>query len=303
MGWSSQLQEDALARLGGAPRRIELQPSHLLRLAQSIQYAGFELSADFARAALGEMIFSYKEELEEVRIVAAGGGSQRYQSWWVATRAYLQRLTELLSLVDEGTPVSIAFAAPESVQLMIAGQPVIVQGPRLASPKAFERRIVDDFCLAHHCPAPTPREPLGSSRFGQPTQGVWSFSDSKGHAFETASGLRFVFHDLSERQRKQKLCLRLSEELRLLAAGLKSTRSKGVPIDWEHLEIVNLGRGFVSRVMLNERGDYFELKVPNLGRLPSLWKQATPWLQGQLVRETSEHFFSDADALLNPLLE
>ena len=64
-----------------------------------------------------------------------------------------------------------------------------------------------------------------------------------------------------------------------------------------------MGDGYVNRVTLNARGDYFELKAPNLGHVPMLWREATPWLQAQVEQEEAEHFFSDADTLLRPLLE
>jgi hypothetical protein len=300
---AARLQEDALASVGAGSRRIDLEPSPLVRLGRSVEYASADLGADFAHAALAQMLDSYREELDEVQIVAASRGIRRHQSWSAATHAYLRQLSELLRLVEEGATVGITISEPETVQLMISGQPVIVQGPRLASPRAFEQRIVENFCLIHHCPEPAPREAARGGRLALPAQGIWSFSDSKGHAFETAAGLRFVFRDLRERRRKQKICLRLSEELTLLAAGLESTRSRGVPIDWESLEIVSLGDGYPNKVTLNGRGDYFELKVPYLGRLPTLWKQATPWLQAQVAHQEAEHFFADADHLLNPLLE
>ncbi len=300
--WSTRLQDDALARIGGAPQRVDLQPSLLAQLARSLQRADADVLSDFAHSALQEMVDSYAVELDDVRIVVASGGGRRHRSWSAATSAYMLRLTSFQEAVEAGAPVTLEITAAETVQLWIASEPVIVQGPRLANASEFERRIVESFCVLHQCPEPSPRAPLKSERLALPAQGIWSFSDSKGHAFETGAGLRFVFQDLSERRRKQQLCLRLSEELALLAAGLQSTRSKGFAIDWESLEILSLGKGYPNRVRLNRRGDYFELRLPNLGRLPSLWKQAKPWLQAQVAREPAEYFFADADRLLDPLL-
>jgi hypothetical protein len=295
----------AMARQPAPEKPLAAAPSHINRLAATLVDSPEAMRADFAVAAIAEMVVDYNEEAARARREARGHAKDRdLGRWAVAVDAYAAELTAIANSVTPATPVRVTVGAGNSISLDIDGKPVLVSSPRVREQSAFEQRVLDRFCNLYPCddliaeyhppqPAVTPTD----------TETYWSFSQQAGPACSTGDGLEFQFQDMTDIGRKREACGLIVKELNALAAALVWNLSNGNRIDWNRLAIHELPGEEEQQVELAGDGSSIRLSLPALAATTRLFELVRPWLAAKVGGQPSYRLVViNADSLMAPLI-
>ena len=274
-------------------REVLTRPTLLVSLVEGLQSAPAAARAAFVRIALGEMVLEYESVLDSAP-TQARPQSDRQIAWNRATADYLSRLRQALRNADEGLPVEIGLSGRRSVQVLVAGEPIIIAGPIIDHPHEMERRIVEQYCLEAFCPSTA----SGIGRVGLPPRLVWSFGDDRVATLSTTDGVHCQFRDASDRWLKERACVALTREMRELARALQDAAGSGFQVDWRSLRIRSGGPNDLARVEINDRGDFVRLLLPELSRLWVWPPEVSDWLRYRSMDRTYQLVLADADRLL-----
>jgi len=279
--------------------------SHITRLAAALVDAPESMRADFAVAAIAEMVADYNEEATRARREARSHtGDRDLGRWAVAVDTYAAKLAAIAGAVTPATPVTVALGAGNSISLDIDGTPVLVSSPRVREQSAFEQRVLDRFCALYPCD-----ELIAEYRPVQPAAAAtdaethWSFSQQAGPTCSTGDGLEFQFQDMTDIGRKRKACGMIVAELNALAAALEWNLSNGSRIDWNRLTIHALPGEEEHQVELAGDGSTLRLPLPALAATPGLFELVRPWLAAKVGgRPGYRLVVINAERLMAPLL-
>ena len=274
-------------------REVLTRPTILVSLVEGLQSAPAADRAAFVRIALREMVLEYESVLDSAP-TKARPQSDRQIAWNRATADYLSRLRQALRHADQGLPVEIALSGRRSVQVLVAGEPIIIAGPIIDHPDEMERRIVQQYCLEAFCPSTA----SGIGRVGLPTRLVWSFGDDMAATLSTTDGVHCQFRDASDRWLKERACVALTREMRELARALQDAGSSGYQVDWRRLRLRPGGPNDLARVEINDRGDFVRLVLPELSRLWMWPPEVSDWLRYRSMDRTYQLVLADGDRLL-----
>jgi hypothetical protein len=279
--------------------------SHIHRLAAALIDAPEAMRADFAVAAIAEMVADYNEEADRARREARSHAKDRdLGRWAVAVDAYAAELTAIANNVTPATPVRVAVGADNGISLDIDGKPVLVSSPRVSEQSAFERRVLDRFCNLYPCDDLSaeyrPPQPVAATT---DTETYWSFSQQAGPACSTGDGLEFQFQDMTDLGQKRAACERIVTELNTLAAALAWNLSNGTRIDWNRLAIHALPGEEEHQVELAGDGSTIRLPLPALAATTKLFELVRPWLAAKVGGQPSYRLVViNADSLMAPLI-
>jgi hypothetical protein len=280
--------------------------SQINRLAAALADAPESMRADFAVAAITELVLDYDEEADRARREARSHGRDRdLGRWAIAVDTYAAKLTTIANSVTPATPVTVAIGADNSISLDIDGTPVLVSSPRVREQSAFEQRVLDRFCNLYPCTdliaEYRPAQPAASTPTDAET--YWSFSQQAGPTCSTGDGLEFQFQDMKNIGEKRKACGRIVKELNALAAALAWHLSNGSRIDWNRLAIHALPGEEEHQVELSGDGRTIRLPLPALAATTRLFKLVRPWLAAKVGGlPTYRLVVINADSLMAPLI-
>lgn len=305
-----------LAAAAPAPAQPPAAAPPLAALAGALGGAPAVLRRDFARIALEELALAYAEEARrarEGRRVAPSEG--RPWRWIAGTEAFAAQLAASARALTPAMPVAIRLPPAEGVELLLAGRPVILSGPRIAEPDRLEARVLERFCARHDCeallpPAATASAPARAGGAGPDARSApapqvtawWTFSDRGGPSCSTGDGLQFLFRDHRDLDRKRIACAQVARELRRLAHRLAALRERGVVVQWDAFSVDPLPGAAEQHVRLNRNGDYLRLPLPALARTRTLLRVALPWLRAVSRGRDYQQTLPHAEVLLAPLL-
>lgn len=291
-----------------APVQAQPDAYGLTALAASLENADYGERADFARLALDELIASYREVLD----IRAGspptlGGKGDLQRWRAATSGFVSQLRQARWQLERGAQVRMTTGPDGTVALFVGRQPVLLSGPDPKRTELLQRSVVSRFCTEHPC---TQMQARTGSTSGTVAAAVvaagradddahWSFAQDRRPSYVTASGMRFVFDDISDRGEKERLSRQVSGELFRLADALRTAAWDGRRLEWDSLQLRPRAHGSLEQVMLNRRGDRLDLSLPTLAAAPGVWREALPWLRKQVDNQPSSLTLWQADGLLN----
>jgi len=286
---------------------IPLAPatSQINRLAAALDAAPEAMRADFAVAAIAEMVVDYNEEANRARREARSHARDRdLGRWAVAVDTYATQLTLIANSVTPETPVTVAIGADNSISLEIDGTPVLVSSPRVREQSAFEQRVLDRFCTLYPCD-----DLIAGYRPSQTvvtttdTETYWSFSQQAGPTCSTGDGLEFQFQDMTKIGEKRKACGNIVSELNALATALAWNISNGNRIDWNRLAIHALPGGEEHQVELTGGGNTIRLPLPALAETSRLFELVRPWLAAKVGGQPDYRLvIINADELMAPLI-
>ena len=147
---------------------------------------------------------------------------------------------------------------------------MLLAGPELGTPAdTLQDLVLQRYCRWHACGGESQRHlPPPPAVDG----GVWSFAEGRGPAFLTSDGLEFPFPDLQVRGAKRALAESVAEDLRRVAARLRTRSGSAQPVE------IAAGPGDRVRV---RQGSHPELLVsaPDLRSAPWLWPDGARWAQ------------------------
>jgi hypothetical protein len=280
--------------------------SQINRLAAALVDASADLRADFAVAAIAEMVADYNEESLRARREARGRpGGHDPARWSVAVDAYAAELTSIADNVTADTPIGVTIGPDNSISLDIDGNLVLVSSPRVREQSAFEERVLNRFCYQHPC-----EDLIAEYRPPQPTAAptrepeiVWSFSQQAGPSCSTSDGLEFQFQDMKNVGQKREVCASIVRELNTLAAALAWHIANGERIDWNRLAIHAPPGEAEQQVELAPGENTVRLPLPALAATPRLFDLVRPWLAAKAGGQPHYRLVVlNADELMAPLI-
>lgn len=263
------------------------------------------MRADFAVAAIAEMVVDYNEEANRARREARSHTRDRdLGRWAVAVDTYAAKLTVIANSVTPATPVTVAIGADNSISLDIDGTPVLVSSPRVREQSAFEQRVLDRFCTLYPCDDLIAEyRPAQTAVTTRDTETYWSFSQQAGPTCSTGDGLEFQFQDMTNIGEKRKACGRIVKELNALATALAWNISNGNRIDWNRLTIHALPGEEEHQVELTGGGSTIRLPMPALAKTSRLFELLRPWLAAKVGGQPGYRLvIINADDLMEPLI-
>jgi len=281
--------------------------SQINRLAAALADGSSDLRADFAVAAITEMVADYEAEALRARREARGrAGSADLGRWSVAVDAYAAELRAIAADVTTDTPIRVAISADNSIALDIDGRPVVVNSPRVREQSAFEERVLDRFCYQHPCEQLIAdyRPPEAADANPVDAETVWSFSQQAGPTCSTSDGLEFQFRDMENIGPKRTACARVVQELNAVAAALAWHIANGERIDWNRLTVHATPDADEEQVELAAGGNTLRLALPALAATPRLFELVRPWLAAKAGGQPHYRLvILNADDLMAPLLQ
>lgn len=289
------------------PGTIPAHPaSQINRLATALADAPSELRADFAMAAITEMVAGYNEEALRARREARGrAGSRDLGRWSLAVDAYAAKLTMIADGVHADTPIGITIGADNIIILDIDGRPVLLSSPRVREQSAFEERVLERFCYQHPCEELIAGyQPPQVAEATRDPEIVWTFSQQAGPTCSTSDGLEFQFLTMENIGPKRVACTRVVQELNNLAETLAWHIANGERIDWNRLAVHASPDASEDQVELAAGGNTLRLPLPALAATPRLFELVRPWLAAKASGQPHYRLvILNADELMAPLLK
>lgn len=263
----------------------QLRPARSVHmLAAHLKDAPLEERADFALAALSELIEAYSRETAGARAELRRTGGNRDLSRWVrAVDGLILELQALLDALSPETPVQISERDAETVYLIVDGNPVLLSGPRTSDKAMLDQRVVERFCSRNYCDDLFEDElPHATALATLESPPLWRFSDQGGPVCASGNGLELQFRSASDLRQKREICTRVVAELNSLITALRGSVSDGKPVEWNYLAIHPDAGTDLQRVMFNAGGDYLLLSLPSLSSLQQFFRAALPWVAARV---------------------
>jgi hypothetical protein len=277
----AQVQEE------GAPD----QQSRFQRTVAYLQHAPAEEQADFAAAALAELVTVYMAEADLARAGSAqqdGSARARLLGWSVAVDQYANQLLLVLDDVEQGFPVSLRPVQQGPAIVTVAGRVVILGHPRADQQGGFEQRVLTYFCSSHDCgrmtavsPATGKPEPIPATVVR--VHPLWTFTASGPVC--SNDGLELSFPTSRDLGNLRSICEEFVQEVAALATEIAAQRRLGVAIDWDHIAVTATPGRPEHLVRLNAAGDSVLVTMPLLYGSPNLLADIKSWLAARVRGE------------------
>ena len=281
----------ALARgiVASAPDAAPL----LVQIAMIVEHSPLPMRRDFAWLAMSEMAAMYTDEATRARIETRHTSRARDTARWAASvDGFAARMKAMADSITSATPVDITIGAGGSVNLYVDGEPVIVTGVFTGQQAAYEKRIIEQFCVLYLCERLLAEYQLSvpdttaitGNRKGNAA--YWSFSQHAGPVCMTDDGLEFQFRDMTGMGEKRAACRQIVAELYDLVQALARRHKQGVMVDWGALAINPIAGSEGHQVVLNGHDD-IRIPMPGLAASKDLFRLVRPWLA---ARATGQEF-------------
>jgi len=279
--------------------------SSFARLVRYVETATAGERLDFAHYAILQMALEHEEALA----VAVHQGAKtakklaKKRRWISATRDYLTTLavfSDTLGLLDDVPVYAAQAGAPTSI---VEGTPILVSSLDARAPEQLGDAIVAAFCRSWRCgflaESTDADSAISALQFPSPPRNKflrWAFGDGAYAVLQTGDGLNFMFKNVTDRVRKEQLCVALSNELQDLAERLEQLSTAGFEIDWGRLRIED--NADHQKVFVDGAQSFVRLNLPVLSQARRVLRIAGPWLQARVRGEQATQFFPSADLLL-----
>lgn len=295
--------------ISAAGTAVSAQPpqpriSTLKRLGYFLQSENREVRMEFATIALEKMIAAYESELEQLNTpgrFSLKETNKRFR-WSKAVSQYLDYLYAFDEVIKQAPMVEIIADQPGPVQLLSGEFLLPISSPRIAKPEQLETDIVRAFCDSYACEVQAFEEPVEVTPKPAPRSG-WSFRAGFGSTYQTVDGLNFMFSDVRQKNIKEQISLRITQQLRLLSEALVRATQRGQAIDWKFLKIKNQAKGDDQRLALSTGSPVVRIALPDLALSEGVLEIAKPWLKARLEGQQIEQFFPGADLLFARLIQ
>lgn len=264
--------------------QVKLRPSEFAELAQHVSVADETQQREFADIALDTLLNAFQHEVEVAQKERPSDAEQRHKlaSWRRGTEAMVWRLQALRSDLDAGGALAIHVDSRYQVMIIVNGFAVLVSGPRIEIEPEIERQVVERFCAANDCNLLVGQLTEERAALGQAGESreLWVFRQDTGPLYQIGDLLQCHFATLADRDKKEAICRRLFDELKLFDSAVQQARAQGHRVDWGRLAGAALAEQGESRVVLNAEGAFVRLPLPLLARIRrDDWQRVVSWLR------------------------
>ena len=275
-------------------------PAEVQLLADRLRDAPAPLRAEFASAVLAELIAAYRREARRARAeLTRAPGANKLARWLYAVEAMLYELQTLQKTLSADTPVLISEVPGQTVQLIVAGYPVLLSGPGDYHNEALAQAVLTRFCQRNYCADLLAGDGYGPTPTAAPdAPPLWRFSDRMGPVCDSGDGLELQFRDTADLESKREACARVVADLHALIALLREEAGRGIVIDWNLLALEATPDPEFQRVILNADGDAVLAELPALQAAPILFVQVLPWVAARVGGRTYHLVILNCDTKL-----
>lgn len=265
-------------------RGAAADPPLLVHVAMVVRESPLPMRRDFAWLAMTEMARMYTQEADRARRETRRTSRARDTGRWATSvDDFAARMKAMADSITSATAVEIIIGADRSINLYVAGEPVIVTGVFGGQQAVYEQRVIEQFCVLYLCERllaeldlPEP-DAVVLAQKRSADAAYWSFSQHAGPVCMTDDGLEFQFRKMSEMKEKRAACSQIVAELYDLVAALAREHDRGSRVEWGALEIIPIAGNQRHRVVLNT-GDDIRLSLPGLASSKELFRAVRPWL-------------------------
>jgi hypothetical protein len=276
----------------------------LIKLAKLMEQSGKEQLALFTKIALTQMAVMYEHEAMKSRQESGSGAEQNFQKsrWRHRALEYAQQLQQVSEQVSKTSEIELYIEEYGEPTIVIDGKPYILTTPDLKKSGLLYTAIVEDLCRKEICLEDDKEKEIEKNKLRIVINAEWKIAAGALPEFFSEDGLHFIFNDLKDRKKKQKICLQIMRELRLISESLMEISSKGISIDWDVFNHELISGSYGHKIIINRFGDSLAMELVYLGQMDMLLIETIPWMQGQLKGEIYQQRFDHADELLSKFI-
>ena len=273
----------------------------LIKLAKQMEDDGKEHLTLFTKTALTQMAMLYEQDAVKSRQEDLSGAIQNFKKsrWRQSTLEYAEQLQQMADQINSTSEIVLYIEEYGEPTIVIDGKPYILTAPDLKKPGLLYTAIVKQLCAKEICRQDIEKQDSEKDKIKIVINAEWKISATEQPEFFSEDGLHFVFNDLKDRKKKQKICLQIMRELRLISESLMDISSKGVLIDWDVLELELISGSYGHKVVINRFGDSLAIELIYLGQLKMFLAETIPWMQARIKGQTTQQIFNDADISLS----
>lgn len=276
----------------------------LIHVADKIKQGSSADLMDFSKIALKEMAYSYEEEAIKTNNEKAVDIKDRNKlyRWSVSTLEYADYLHFISDSINEQSKIEIETDNSGELLIIVNDRPFFIISPSLHEPEILDQKIIEKVCQSRDC-----QLELSGFKDELDTRTIvveadWHLTDRSRPEFVTADGLHFIFNDIKNRTDKQNVCLKIIKELRIISDLLAQAHGDGLYIDWNHIQVQQIGNNKRYKLIFNRAGESFLVEATELAKLPELAGLVSSWLKAKVYKK-HYHQYIEADTLFAGLIE
>ncbi len=255
----------------------------------------------YIQIVLNEMITVYEEESERAReqavVVKDKKKRQKLYRWSNDVLTYADKLIDVYNSMDDYSHFQVYTDNNYASYLLVDNYPVVITSPVINQQAALEQNIINSICERMHCDMEYLNNAAEKISKKILVQAGWKVTE-KNYVFYTKTGLHYVFKDIKHKQLKQKMCLKISADLILIAQTLKEIIKKGVFVDWKYIKLQQKKDNHLYELTLNPFGDKVLIPLKSIHLLDDLPKKAVPWFKEMVNKTRKEFYLHNADEYL-----
>jgi hypothetical protein len=284
---------------GNVPLTQQQKHIALIYVADQMQQGSVYDLIDFAKIALKEMAFSFEDEADKSNneILDNPDDRKKLYRWTHSTLEYAKYLHLVSDSINELTPIEMNTDSSGELLIIVDNQPFFIISPSLHEPEMLDQEIINAVCQTRDCQL----ELIGFKEEPDTKTIVieanWQLTDRSRPEYVTVDGLHFIFNDIKNRSDKQNACLKIIKELKLVSDLLTQAYEDGLYIDWEHINVLQVGDKKRYKLVMNRAGESILIEAVELAKLPELTVLVSPWLKAKVYKK-KYHQYIEADILL-----
>jgi hypothetical protein len=276
----------------------------LIKLTKQMESEGKEQLTLFTKTALIQMALLYEQEAVKSRREDVSDLRQdiKKSRWRHTALEYAEKLRQVAEQINSSSEIVLYIEEYGAPTIVIDGKPYILTTPDLKKSGLLYTAIVEQLCRKEICIQDIKKQDSEKDKIRIVIKAEWKISETGNPEYYSADGLHFVFNDLKDRKKKQKLCLRFMRELRLISDSLIEISNKNISIDWDVLRLEHISGTYGYKLIINRFGDSLAMELVYMGKLDTLLTQTISWMQARLQDETYKQRFDHADILLSEFI-
>jgi len=276
----------------------------LIKLAKQMEDDGKEQLTLFTKTALIQMAMLYEQEAVKSGREGASNIRQNIKKgrWRQSALEYAEQLRQVSEQINSSSEIVLYIEEYGAPTIVVDGKPYILTTPDLKKSGLLYTVIVEKLCRKEVCVEDIKKQDSEKDKIRIVIKAEWKISETENPEYYSEDGLHFVFNDLKDRKKKQKICLQIMRELGLILESLMEVSNKNISIDWNVLRLEHISGTYGYKLIINRFGDSLVMELVYLGQLDTLLSETISWMQARLQDETYKQRFGHADILLSEFI-
>ena len=276
----------------------------LIKLAKQMEDDGKEQLTLFTKTALMQIALLYEQEaVKSSREDVSGLREDIKKGRWRHTALeYAEQLRQVAEQINSSSEINLYIEEYGEPTIVVDGKPYILTIPDLKKSGLLYTAIIEQLCKKEICGQDIRKQDSEKEKLRIVINAEWKISETKKPEYYSEDGLHFVFNDIKDRKKKQKISLQLMRELRLISDSLIEISDKNISIDWDVLRLEHISGSYGYKLVINRFGDSLAMELVYLGQIDNLLTETISWMHARLQGESYQQRFDQADELIMKFL-